>query len=160
MKFVIEKLGFEEFKRRWEAAYAAMGYAVPTHEPIKLLEYADTPPFIDADESAGVLSRTGMVTVAAAMDTVLPGGTQWARDSAFQAWKRTNVVPQRQAGFATAAIKLPMGDLTADQMWVVADLAERYSNGNIRTTINQNMVIRWIPESRLGRILIGELVAA
>ena len=25
MKFVIEKLGFDEFKRRWEAAYAAMG---------------------------------------------------------------------------------------------------------------------------------------
>ncbi|MGZ8393695.1 MAG: hypothetical protein ACXWWJ_02910, partial [Nitrospira sp.] len=25
----------------------------------------------------------------------------------------------------------------------------RYSNGNIRTTINQNMVIRWIPEGRL-----------
>ena len=42
-----------------------------------------------------------------------------------------------------------MGDLTGDQMWTVADLAERYSNGNIRTTINQNMVIRWIPEGRL-----------
>jgi sulfite reductase beta subunit-like hemoprotein len=42
-----------------------------------------------------------------------------------------------------------MGDLTAEQMLLIADLADRYSNGNIRTTINQNMIIRWIPESRI-----------
>jgi len=42
-----------------------------------------------------------------------------------------------------------MGDLTAGQMLHIADLAERYSNGNLRTTINQNMIIRWISESRI-----------
>jgi sulfite reductase (ferredoxin) len=60
-------------------------------------------------------------------------------------WQRTNVVKQKQEGYVTAAIKLFMGDITVDQMFFVADLAERYSNGNLRTTINQNMVIRWIP---------------
>ena len=140
MKFVIEKLGFDEFKRRWEAAYAAMGYAVPTHEPIKLLEYADAPPLIMPTKADVLSSGQGNGHGAGSLN---------GQATAFQAWKRTNVVPQRQAGFVTAAIKLPMGDLTGDQMWVVADLAERYSNGNIRTTINQNMVIRWIPEGRL-----------
>lgn len=148
MKFVIEKLGFEEFKRRWEAAYAAMGYAVPTHEPIKLLEYADAPPLIMPTKapvgSAGNGNGNGNGNGHGSV-----GSSRNGQETAFHAWKRTNVVPQRQAGFSTAAIKLPMGDLTADQMWAVADLAERYSNGNIRTTINQNMVIRWIPESRL-----------
>ncbi|MGH7253936.1 MAG: nitrite/sulfite reductase, partial [Nitrospiraceae bacterium] len=43
LKFVIEKLGFEEFKRRWEEAYAAMGYARPDHAPIKLLTHQDDP---------------------------------------------------------------------------------------------------------------------
>src|SRR5215210_1888517 len=43
MKFVIEKLGFEEFKRRWEEAYVSMGHARPTHEPITLLSYPDEP---------------------------------------------------------------------------------------------------------------------
>ncbi len=146
MKFVIEKLGFDEFKRRWEAAYAAMGYAVPTHEPIKLLDYADDPPLLMPIKatlsSMGNEQGNGQGNGNGA--ALLSGEAP-----AFQAWKRTNVVPQRQAGFATAAIKLPMGDLTTDQMWVVADLAERYSNGNIRTTINQNVVIRWIPEERL-----------
>ena len=144
MKFVIEKLGFDEFKRRWEAAYAAMGYAVPTHEPIKLLDYADAPPLI-MPTKVGVTSNGHGNGNGSGNGAVSLNG----QASAFQAWKRTNVVPQRQAGFVTAAIKLPMGDLTGDQMWVVADVAERYSNGNIRTTINQNMVIRWIPEGRL-----------
>ncbi|WHZ23536.1 MAG: Ferredoxin--sulfite reductase [Nitrospira sp.] len=149
MKFVIEKLGFEEFKRRWEAAYAAMGYAVPTHEPIKLLEYADEPPLIMPTKAPTLSNGNGNGTGAVSLN---------GQVSAFQAWKRTNVVPQRQAGFVTAAIKLPMGDLTGDQMWTVADLAERYSNGNIRTTINQNVVIRWIPEGRL-EDFYGELVS-
>src|SRR6478672_10997078 len=43
MKFVIDKLGFEEFKRRWEEAYVSMGYARPNHEPLKLLHYQDEP---------------------------------------------------------------------------------------------------------------------
>jgi sulfite reductase (ferredoxin) len=64
-------------------------------------------------------------------------------------WKRTNVVPQKQAGYAAAVIKLQMGDITSPQMQFVADLAEEYSNGNLRTTINQNLIIRWVPELRL-----------
>ena len=34
-------------------------------------------------------------------------------------------------------------------MNAVADLAEQYSNGNLRTTINQNMILRWIPDAQL-----------
>ncbi len=151
MKFVIEKLGFEEFKRRWEAAYAAMGYAVPTLEPIKMLTHADTPPLVMPTKVGAQTSGNGSGNGHPAHGNGNGNGVLSLNGaaSAFQAWKRTNVVAQRQSGFVTAAIKLPMGDLTADQMWVVADLAERYSNGNIRTTINQNMVIRWIPEDRL-----------
>jgi sulfite reductase (ferredoxin) len=42
-----------------------------------------------------------------------------------------------------------MGDITAEQMLFIADLAERYSNGNLRTTINQNLVIRWVPDDQI-----------
>ncbi len=45
-----------------------------------------------------------------------------------------------------------MGDITSEQMLVVADLAERYSNGNLRTTINQNIVIRWIPADQVAHL--------
>jgi len=140
MKFVIEKLGFDEFKRRWEAAYESMGYARPSHEPIALLTHADEPtPLImptrngsDPSSSNGNGSGHGI-----------------GHETPFEMWKRTNVVKQKQPGYVTAAIKLFMGDLTSEQMLCVSDLAERFANGNIRTTINQNMVIRWIPESQI-----------
>jgi sulfite reductase (ferredoxin) len=140
MKFVIEKLGFGEFKRRWEQAYTDMGYARPNHEPIRLLEHADQPVPL-------IMPTSNRATYAALSSNGDPNGHQ--HETPFEMWKRTNVVRQKQNGYATAAVKLFMGDLTSDQMLFVADLAERYSNGNIRTTINQNMVIRWVPEERL-----------
>jgi sulfite reductase (ferredoxin) len=70
-------------------------------------------------------------------------------ETPFEMWQRTNVVHQKQDGYVAAVVKLFMGDLTTEQMLLIADLADRYSNGNIRTTINQNMIIRWVPESRI-----------
>ncbi len=139
MKFVIEKLGFDEFKRRWEEAYAGMGYARPDHAPIKLLTHRDdaTPLIMPASVKSNGGNGSGN------------GQGSIGHETPFQMWKRTNVIAQKQAGYAAVVIKLPMGDLTSQQMFAVADLAERYSNGNLRTTINQNLIIRWVPENKL-----------
>jgi sulfite reductase (ferredoxin) len=140
MKFVIDKLGFEEFKRRWEEAYISMGQARPTHEPIKVLSHSDDPiPLIMPTSNRS--KQEGMQ----------PNGyVQNPRvETPFEMWQRTNVVRQKQDGYVAAVVKLFMGDLTTEQMLLIADLADRYSNGNIRTTINQNMIIRWVPESRI-----------
>ncbi len=141
MKFVIEKLGFAEFKRRWEEAYVAMGHARPNSQTITLLEHNDEP--------LPLIMPTSNGTKPTAANGSLNGE---GRETPFAMWKRTNVVPQKQAGYCTAVVKLFMGDVTASQMLHLADLADRYSNGNLRTTINQNMVIRWVPESRLGEL--------
>lgn len=146
MKFVIEKLGFAEFKRRWEEAYVSMGHARPSAQPLRLLEHRDEPMPLIMPTSNGLTPNANASVNGASQETP------------FAMWKRTNVVPQKQAGYAAAVVKLFMGDVTADQMQHLADLAERYSNGNLRTTINQNMVIRWVPESRLGE-LYEELAA-
>ena len=140
MKFVIDKLGFEEFKRRWEEAYISMGQARPTHEPIKVLSHSDDPiPLIMPTSNRS--KQEGMRT---------NGYVQNPRvETPFEMWQRTNVVHQKQDGYVAAVVKLFMGDLTTEQMLLIADLADRYSNGNIRTTINQNMIIRWVPESRI-----------
>ena len=58
-------------------------------------------------------------------------------------------VKQRQEGFSAAVLRLPTGDITAEQMLVVADLAERYSNGNVRTTIGQNLIVRWVSDGQV-----------
>src|SRR5690606_3971410 len=76
----------------------------------------------------------------------LPGGEYSA---AFQAWRRTNTEPQRQPGYVVATIKLPLGDLTASQMRVLADMARKYTRETVRTTIEQNIVFRWVSEADL-----------
>ncbi len=137
MKFVIDKLGFDEFKRRWEAAYISMGHALPNNGPLTLLQHQDEPTQLIMPTRNGVANGNGNGTHAIGYETP------------FEMWKRTNVVKQKQEGYVTAAIKLFMGDITAEQMLFVADLAERYSNGNFRTTINQNLVIRWVPTDQI-----------
>jgi sulfite reductase (ferredoxin) len=76
-------------------------------------------------------------------------GAHLTEVEAYDRWRRTNVQAQKQAGYAAVSIKLPMGDATVDQMYVLADAAEQFANGNLRTTISQNLIIRWVPESKL-----------
>jgi sulfite reductase (NADPH) hemoprotein beta-component len=64
----------------------------------------------------------------------------------FGSWRSRNVHPHRVAGYAAVTLSLkrtgvPPGDLTADQMDAVADLADRYSFGELRVTHEQNLVL-------------------
>jgi sulfite reductase (NADPH) hemoprotein beta-component len=64
-------------------------------------------------------------------------------------WLKTNVKPQRQAGYSIAIVTIPLGDLTAPQFRIVSDLAASYSDGTVRVTVDQNLVFRWVKTSRL-----------
>ncbi len=57
-------------------------------------------------------------------------------------------VPLSYVGFL-----VPVGRITTTQMRTVADLAERYGNGEIRVTIGQNLIIPNIPEPKLGSLM-------
>jgi ferredoxin-nitrite reductase len=48
---------------------------------------------------------------------------------------------------------VPVGRITSAQMRGVADLAERYGNGDIRLTVQQNVIIPNIPNSRIGAVV-------
>ncbi len=150
MKFVIEKLGFKEFTRRWEEAFVAMGHARPQGEPLLVLEHPDDP--------VPLIMPVPRVPGGNGQGNGAGGDGHGGFEPRLHLWKRTNVLRQKQEGYVATVIKLPMGDITSTQMYVVADLAERYSNGNLRTTINQNLIIRWIPESRV-EALYEELAA-
>ena len=71
------------------------------------------------------------------------------RPDGFDAWHATNVTPQRQEGYAVATINLPLGDLTADQARALADIARQYVGDNLRTTVEQNIVLRFVAEADL-----------
>jgi sulfite reductase (ferredoxin) len=70
-------------------------------------------------------------------------------DPAWRHWLRTNVRDQRQAGYATVTVTLPLGDITADQLRALADLVVEYTNDTVRTTVEQNFVIRWVSKADL-----------
>ncbi len=67
----------------------------------------------------------------------------------FHRWLTTNTCPQKQQGYVVATVTLPIGDATSFQLRALADIARRFSNESIRTTVEQNFVIRWVSESDL-----------
>jgi sulfite reductase (NADPH) hemoprotein beta-component len=77
-----------------------------------------------------------------------------ALDRAFRAWVRTNTHPHRQAGYAAAVISLkPVGgipgDVSAKEMELIADLADRFSFGEIRVSHAQNLVLPHVRKDQL-----------
>src|SRR5262249_15138220 len=73
-------------------------------------------------------------------------------------WIQSNIRDQRQEGYVTAAVTLPLGDITADQLRALADIVTKYTRGTIRTTVEQNFLIRWISKSDVAA-LFAELDA-
>jgi sulfite reductase (ferredoxin) len=158
MKFVIDKLGFEEFRRRVDVEYAVIrkGYNGRLDLPVI------------SDPAPVLIQPTRPYSSPSAVEhSPGPNGsdgnghaaTPQVQETPFQMWRRTNVVSQRQPGFSTAFIRLPMGDIPSPQMRMVADLIDEFANGNIRTTIQQNLCIRWVPNERVEE-LYDRLVAA
>lgn len=74
---------------------------------------------------------------------------QPASAEAFLEWARTNVHRQKQPGFAVAAVTLPLGDVTAGQLRVVAALSRSYADGAARFTSDQDLALRWVREEDL-----------
>src|SRR5882672_6513065 len=71
--------------------------------------------------------------------------TAHATDRAFANWHKRNVHPHKKAGYAAVTLSLkqtgvPPGDVTADQMERIADLADRYSFGELRVSHEQNLI--------------------
>ncbi|BBL81928.1 nitrite/sulfite reductase [Thermus thermophilus] len=67
----------------------------------------------------------------------------------FDAWRRTNLFRQKQEGFYTVTVRLPLGDITPEGLRALAEIAETYA-GEIRSAISQNLLLRFVPEEALG----------
>ena len=74
-------------------------------------------------------------------------------------WMKTNLREQRQEGYVTATVTLPLGDISSDQLRELSDIVRKYTNGTIRTTVEQNFVVRWVSKSDVAEFF-AELDAA
>ena len=126
IKFLVAQLGLDEFKRL-------------VHE-----ERASLP--ADGRWDAHVASAPDESETPLRPPAPLAGAPEDGPGGAgrFDAWARTNVYQQRQAGYAAVTVSLPLGDLTAQQMRGLAAVARRYVGDTVRTTVEQNIVLRWV----------------
>ena len=67
----------------------------------------------------------------------------------FKSWLKFNIRPQRQPGYVTVTVALPLGDITANQLRSLADIIRRFTRETIRTTVEQNFAIRWVSKADL-----------
>jgi sulfite reductase beta subunit-like hemoprotein len=67
----------------------------------------------------------------------------------FDHFVETNAQAQRQPGFSTVEVKVRRGDLTPDQLRGLANIMREYTGGYARTTVHQNLVLRWVRDESI-----------
>ena len=70
-------------------------------------------------------------------------------DVAFRLWKSTNIISHQQEGYALVAVTVPQGDLYVEQWHGLAEIARKYASHRVRTTPEQNLMFRWVPQAYL-----------
>ncbi len=139
IKILVKALGIAEFRRQVEAEFAHLkdGPATLTEAEVARVarhfvdpEYAELPATDDGFEA------------------------QKAENSVFAAWVKRNVRAHKRTGYASVVLSLKRpgvapGDITAAQLDRAAELAERYSFGEVRVTHEQNLVLADVRQSDL-----------
>ena len=117
MKFLVKDLGLDEFLRLVEEERNALPHKT---FPIDYQSY----------ESRQHLPNPEIILVDEPLDL------------AYEQWKLTNVLPQKQEGYVAIGIKVLLGDFYTDKARILADLVKKYANNEIRLTLRQNILIR------------------
>ncbi|MES2152838.1 MAG: nitrite/sulfite reductase [Pseudomonadota bacterium] len=137
IKILLKAMGAEEFTRQVEAEWADLkdSPSTLTEEEIARIEAYFVPPAY------------------ASLPNIDPRAAQEG-NKAFSNWLQRNVKPHKVPGYSIVVLSLkktgvPPGDATAAQMDFVADLADRYSFGELRITHEQNLVLADVEQSKL-----------
>ena len=140
IKILVKATGAEEFARMVEAEFADLKDGPETlsrEELDRVSDYFDPKPYA---QLADVDPRAGQED-----------------NRAFANWLQRCVKPHKVPGYAIVVLSLkktgvPPGDATSSQMDVVADLADRYSFGELRVTHEQNLVLADVEQSKLAEV--------
>jgi sulfite reductase beta subunit-like hemoprotein len=130
IKFVVAEWGIEEFRKRFiEERKAVIGTSSGRHERFQIEWKSETAPVVKTD----------------AFKNAVPGPD-------FNAWKKTNVIPQKQKGYSAVYIRCLYGDVNPAQGREIAAIAREVCGGRMRTTITQNLLLRWVPDAALALV--------
>lgn len=144
LKFVVERLGVEAFRREVEAASNAMS-AVEREE-------ADLRYWVrESDRSRVQADLEGRLHPPS-----LSAAPYVAENGDFPLWMQRNVRAHRESDRAIVTVQLPLGDIEGRRLCGLAELVAGYAGGAARTTIAQNLVLPSVPRERL-RALFHDL---
>jgi len=129
IKFLVAKLGIEEFRRLVQEERKIL-----PHDP-RWTAYLDDLNVTDEEPLKPGIALNG---------AQLPDG--------FAEWYKTNVYKQRQDGYVVVTVTLPLGDITSDQLHRLAGLCRQYVKDTVRTTVEQNILLRWVSETDLPKL--------
>jgi len=139
IKILVKAIGIEEFRRRVEAdwQFTKDGPCTITVEELnRVAAFFTAPDYEQLPESDAAVAA------------------QLSESRAFSNWVQRNVKPHKVPGYAAVVLSLKKtgiapGDATAAQMDAAAELAERFSFGELRVTHMQNLVLADVKESDL-----------
>ena len=141
LKFLVHRVGEDKFRELVEAELRKpWAQEDQFHAPLNELLYLDEE---ESEQSA------------APAIAVEPNGDR----AAFERFAAANVVPQRQSGYSAVEVSVPQGDLTPAQFRGLAEILRAYGRRRARTTPQQNLVLRWIPNESVYAVwkALGEL---
>ena len=126
LKVLIDRIGLDEFKTLVEAELENIGSVDP--KPFMNVEemMRETPPALTANSANGS-----------------NGGGDYAE------WRKTNVEAQKQEGYYVVHVKPERGNISASQFHGLADIMRKYPGGRARTSQEQNLALRFVPEHML-----------
>lgn len=131
IKILVKSLGIDEFRKQVEAEWV---HLKDTENTITEAELARVAKHFD------VMPYETIPAHDAGFDAAI------ASNPAFAAWVKRCIHPHKQAGYRAITLSLKPhgeapGDITSEQMWAVADLADEYSFGEIRVSHEQSVIL-------------------
>jgi sulfite reductase beta subunit-like hemoprotein len=137
LKFVVRSRGAEWVKEQIEKEYQDIltngGIPIPEEIPEGFGGFQSVPPPLGNSDLLPVLSNGHS-------------------NPEYERWLQTNIREQKQPGYAMVTVKIPQGNLSGDQMRGLAGLARNAGDGLLRVTIEQNLVLGFIPLRILPRV--------
>ncbi len=148
LKYLVRKLGFEPFAREVEAALAevrAEGAPPLPFDPERPPEEGPPPATRPRPPHPDAIAERVRRQVARGPG-VRPEPRPELQPSAraLEAFRASNVRPQRDVQYLVVTVTVPLGDLTSAQLAVLAELSRAFADGTVRFTRSQDLLLRWV----------------
>jgi sulfite reductase (ferredoxin) len=124
MKFLIKDLGRDEFLRLVQEEKKALAYQTVE---------------IETTAFDGEIPAPLLVAPKVEIEDI----------AAFEAWKKSNVISQKQPGYVAIGIKVALGDFYTDKARLLAELIKNYAANELRFSLRQDILIRHVKEENL-----------